>query len=310
MEHVLAILDEEVEYVSRLLRYFNSREGKGFDAAAFTNEESFKQYGLKHSIGLLVCEESLYAAMAEVPECPTLLLSAKRQLKEGDGPPVLCKYQSAQEIFEAITAYYHEMMPDSTCKGEGQGAKILAVCSAMGGNGVSTLAYMLAKKKAKTKKVAFLSLDPFFMPEKAEKDMSGALSEAIYFIRQDSAKFSGKLKFKMVERMDCLYGVAHWSDLCECSRQEAVKLLRGIEKAGQYELIVVDSGAFTALSAGCIGVSDTIVFLTGEGKRAQAREEEFLRQAKCMDAGISERLICISRQPVERAVEEVLVKIG
>lgn len=180
----------------------------------------------------------------------------------------------------------------------------------MGGNGVSTLAYMLAKKKAKTKKVAFLSLDPFFMPEKAEKDMSVALSEAIYFIRQDSAKFSGKLKFKMVERMDCLYGVAHWSDLCECSRQEAVKLLRGIEKAGQYELIVVDSGAFTALSAGCIGVSDTIVFLTGEGKRAQAREEEFLRQAKCMDAGISERLICISRQTVERAAEEVLAKIG
>ena len=39
-------------------------------------------------------------------------------------------------------------------------------------------------------------------------------------------------------------------------------------------------------------------------------EEEFLRQAICMDAGISERLICISRQPVERAVEEVLVKIG
>ncbi|MDE7327469.1 MAG: hypothetical protein K2N63_14555, partial [Lachnospiraceae bacterium] len=92
MENVLAILDEEGEYVSRLLRYFNSREGKGFEAAAFTSEESFRQYGEKHGIGLLVCEESLYAAMEEAPGCPTLLLSAKKRVREGVGPPILYKY--------------------------------------------------------------------------------------------------------------------------------------------------------------------------------------------------------------------------
>ncbi|MDE7326144.1 MAG: hypothetical protein K2N63_07715, partial [Lachnospiraceae bacterium] len=222
----------------------------------------------------------------------------------------LYKYQSAQEIFDAIVGYYREMAPDSICQAQGRDARILVVCSAVGGSGVSTLAYMLAKKKAKGKKVAFLSLDPFFIPEKMEDNGGGALTEAIYFIRQDSAKISGKLKFKMVERMDCLYGVAHWSDLSEFSSQDAVKLLRGMVEAGQYELVVVDCGAFTAACAGCIGLADTVVLISGEGKRAEGKEQEFLRQAKCMDTGLKERLICVLRQPMDKMVEEVSAKIG
>lgn len=309
MGNILAILDEEEEYVSRLLRYLNSRQGKEFEIAAFTSEENFRQYSKKHVVGLLLCEETLYASMEEAAECPTVLLSARRSLREGAGPPTVYKFQPAQEIFDAIVGYYREMMPETQMQGT-KDAKIVTVCSAIGGNGVSTLAYTLAKKKAKGEKVLFVSLDPFFQMERPEAEVSEILTEAIYFIRQNSAKFSEKLKLKTVERMDCLYGVAHWEDLCELGRKEMAELLAQLVQKGRYGLVVVDAGAFTAASAGCMEISDFVVFLAGEGKKAAGKEQEFMRQAKCADGAFEKRLLCTSRQPPERMVEEVLQKIG
>lgn len=309
MGNILAILDEEQEYVSRLSRYLNSREEKEFEIAAFTSEESFWQYGKKHAIGLLVCEETLYAAMEEAPECPTLLLSAGRRLREGAGPPTISKFQPAQEIFDAIVRYYREVMPAVQIYGT-KGARIVTVCSAAGGSGVSTLAYTLAKRKAKGEKVAFLSLDPFFQTERSEPENVGALTQAIYFIRQNSAKFSEKLKLKTAERMDCLYGVAHWADLCECGRKEMKELLAQLVQKGGYALVVVDAGAFTAASAGCMEMSDVVVFISAEGKRAAGKEQEFMRQAQCADATFPQRLMQVSRQPAEKMAEEVLQRLG
>lgn len=309
MGNILAILDEEEEYVSRLLRYLNGRPGNEFEVAAFTSEESFRQYSKKHAVGLLVCEETLYASMEEGMECPAVLLSARRSLREGAGPPTVYKFQSAQEIFDAIVGYYREMMPEAQKQGT-KDTKIVTVCSAVGGNGVSTLAYTLAKRKAKGEKILFVSLDPFFQTERTEDRVSETLTEAIYFIRQNSAKFSEKLKLKTVERMDCLYGVSHWEDLCEIGRKEMAEPLAQLVKRERYGLVVVDAGAFTTASAGCMEISDLVVFLPGEGRKAAGKEQEFMRQAKCADGAFEKRLFCVPRQLPERMLEEVLQRIG
>lgn len=309
MGNLLAILDEEAEYVCRLLRYFNSKKGKEFEAAAFTNEESFRQYEKKHEIDLLVCEEMLYKAMAERVRCPTLLLSSTKRVREGEDIPVIYKYQSAKDIFDEIVRYYREKTPVPAYQSQKREAKIFTVCSAAGGRGVSTLAYTLAKKKAKANRTVFLSLDPFYLPEKAQADGSGALTEAIYFIRQNSAKFSERLKLKTVERVDCLYGVAHWADLCDCTGEDAAKLLEGILQVEPYEFVVVDAGAFTALSAGCIALADKVILISEEGRKAQGKEQEFMRQIKLAAAEIEERLFRVARQPVEIMAEEVFAGV-
>ncbi len=309
MGNILAILDEEQEYVSRLLRFLNSQKGQEFEAAAFTSEENFWQYNKKHAVGLLVCEETLYASMALVPECPTILLSAQRKVREGAGPPTIYKFQPAQEIFDAIVGYYREIMPAESAH-RTQGTRIVTVCSAVGGSGVSTLAYLLAKRKAKGEKVVFISLDPFFQTEKSEPEANEALTKAIYFIRQNSAKFSEKVKLKMVEHMDCLYGVAHWADLCECGRKEMGELLTRVVDKGHYELVVVDAGAFTAASAGCMEMSDVIILISGEGRKAAGKEQEFMRQARSADAAFAGRLMQLASQPADKMLEEVLQKLG
>lgn len=306
MEQILAILDEEQEYVSKLLRYLNGREGREFEIAAFTNEESFWRYREKHAIGLFVCEETLYAAMKELPGCPTILLSSRARVRDGAGPPVIYKFQSAQEIFCEIIGYYRELTPQAAGVTGVRNARIVTVCSASGGSGVSTLAYTLAKRRAKGERTAFLSLDPFFQPERSESESGAALTEAIYYIKQNSAKFSEKLKLKMTEHVDCLYGVAHWADISECGREDMAELLRQLAAMGGYDLIVVDGGEFTAASAGCMEMSDIVVLISEEGKKAFGKEEVFVRQAKCMDAAFDERLLRIPRRIPEKMAEEVL----
>lgn len=306
MERVLAILDEEEEYVSRLLRYLNGREEREFELAAFTSEESFRQYREKHEVGLLVCEETLYAAMEHTPDCPTVLLSPGGRVREGTGPPVICKYQSAQDIFCEIIGYYRELTPQKARAACVKNARIVTVCSAFGGSGVSALAYTLAKRKAKGERAAFISLDPFYQPERSEPESGEALTEAIYFIRQNSAKFSEKLKLKTAEHVDCLYGVAHWADLSECTAEDMAELLRQLASKGDYAFVAVDAGAFTAASAGCMEMSDTVVLISQEGKKASERERLLVRQAKRRDAGFEERLLRVARQTPEKMAEEVL----
>lgn len=310
MEQVLAILDEEQEYVSKLLRYLNSREEKEFEIAAFTSEESFQQYREKHVIGLLVCEETLYAAMGEMPGCPTILLSSRTRVRDGEGPPVIYKFQSAQEIFCEIIGYYRELSPHAAKATGVKNARIVTVCSASGGSGVSTLAYMLAKRRAKGERAAFISLDPFFQPERSEPESGSALTEAIYFIRQNSAKFSEKLKLKTTEHVDCLYGVAHWADLSECGRGDMAELVGQLITLRGYELVIVDAGAFTAASAGCMEISDNVVLISEEGKKAAGKEQAFVRQAKRMDSGFEARLLRVLRQTPEKMTEEVLQRLG
>ena len=136
-------------------------------------------------------------------------------------------------------------------------------------------------------------------------DGSEALTEAIYFIRQDSAKFSERLKLKTVERVDCLYGVAHWADLCDCTGEDAAKLLEGILQVEPYEFVVMDAGAFTAISAGCIALADKVILISEEGRK----EQEFMRQIRSLSVGIEERLLRVAHRQVELMVGEVLAGI-
>lgn len=307
MEQILAILDGEEAYVTRLLRYWNSQEGVGITAAAFTNEESLYCYMEKHKIGLLLCEAGIYRSMEHPPDCKTVLLSGQGYVRESDGMPVIFKFQSAQEIMDEIMGYYQELRTEAADTAVADGTMICTVCSPSGGSGVTALALALARKKSKNGRVFFLSLDPFYRPESSGGSKHEALTKAIYYIKQNSAGLKEKLnQFIMKnERLDCLCGVAHWADISECTAQEMGELLRELSAFGRYELLVIDAGGFTDAAAGCMNVSNRIVMIAGNGKRAAEKEKEFLRQAAFRDPGFSDKLIRIPQGGTEEMLEQV-----
>ena len=103
---------------------------------------------------------------------------------------------------------------------------------------------------------------------------------------------------------------AHWADLCECGRKEMGELLARVVDKGHYELVVVDAGAFTAASSGCMEMSDVIILISGEGRKAAGKEQEFMRQARSADAAFAGRLMQLASQPADKMLEEVLQRLG
>lgn len=305
MKQVLAILDGEEAYVSRLLRYWNSREGIGIAAAAFTSEESLRHYMEHQEVGLLLCEAGLYHSMEHPPDCKTVLLSGKGCVRESDGLPVIFKFQSAQEIIEEILGYCQELQVGLPRAALGYGFTVYTVCSPVGGSGVSSLAFAIAKKKSKYGRVLFVALDPFYQPE-VPGSSSEALARAIYYIKQKSAGLREKLNRAIIktERVDCLYGVSHWADISECTGKEMAGLLQEAAEGGRYDFIVVDAGEFTDAAAGSMGISEKVIMISGG--MAGGKEKEFLRQACFQDSGFPDRLVRVQKGERERMLEQAM----
>ncbi|MDE7299866.1 MAG: hypothetical protein K2N94_13765 [Lachnospiraceae bacterium] len=290
MEQILAVLDREEAYITRLLGYFHQQEAfAGITAAAFTREESFQRYAETHTIGLLLCEAELYYALERKPDCRTVLLAGQGCVRE-DGPPVIFRFQSAQEILDELMAYYQELQPERRGRAS-PGTRIWTVCG-IGCGGDTTLAYALAKKKSRDKKIFYLSLDPFYMPA-ASGARSSALTEAIYFIKQNSNEIKEHIAklIRKCERVDCLYGVSHWADISECTSAELAALLEAVAGLEKYDCVIVDAGGFTDASAGAMEQSEYIVLIGRGDRRTAEREQELVRQAEAREPDFSERLV-------------------
>lgn len=307
MKPVLAILDSEEAYVSRLLRYLNSREGMGITAAAFTSEESLRRYMENRNIEMLLCEAGCYYRMEHPPDCKTVLLSGQSCVRESGGLPVIFKFQSAQEIAEEILMNYQELQAGFLKTDISRSFMACTVCSPSGGSGVSALAFAIAKKKSKNGRVFFLTLDPFYQPE-TPGSKNEALARAIYYIKQKSAGWKEKLNQAIVktERIDCLYGLSHWADISECTGEEMVELVKELTDAGGYRFVVVDAGEFTDAAAGCIGISQKVIMIVGGGKQAGGKEKEFLRQACFRDSVFMEKLVRVQKGEKEQMLEQAI----
>ena len=290
MEQILAVLDREEAYITRLLSYFQQQEAfAGITAAAFTREESFQSYAETHAIGLLLCEAELYYGMERKPECRTVLLSGRGLVRE-DGPPVIFRFQSAQDILSELMAFYEELRPER--RGRASPATgIWTVCS-IGAD--AALAYALARKKSRDKKIFYLSLDPFFMPA-VSGTRSSALTEAIYFIKQNSSEIKEHIAklIRKHERMDCLYGVSHWADISECTSAELSALLEAAARLDRYDCIIVDAGGFTDASAGAMELSEQVILVSPQDRRSAEREQELVRQAEAREPAFSGKLVKI-----------------
>lgn len=306
MEQVLAILDGEEAYASRLQRYINS-QASGLTVAAFTDEQSLNHYMGKHNVGLLVCESRIFQSMEHPPDCKTVLLSGQSCVKEtSSGLPVIFKFQSAQEILDEILGFYRQIQEEIPEKTLEHGTAVCTVCSPAGSGTETSFAFALARKKSKNGRVLFLALDPLYQPELSDGSRNEALTKAIYYIKQKSAGLEEKLNQLVVknERVDCLYGVGHWADISECMGQEMVELLEAFSLTKRYSLIVVAAGQLTDAAAGCMGYSDQIIMIAGNDKQAAPQEKEFLQQASFRDSGFPEKLLRIGQGDMEEMLAE------
>lgn len=310
MEQVLAILDGEEAYVSKLIQYINHQNGLVFSAVAFTNEDSLKEYMKRHRPAMLLCESSMYEKLTDAPVCPTMLLSDLSMVRESGGVPIIFKFQSAQEIVKEIFQYYEKVYPTDVHKAEIFQTKVCVVVSPLGGCGVTSVSEQLAKHLSKEHKVFFLSLDPFYVCEMPEGAEGYALSEAVYQIKQKSmyTKQNKKIEQCLEKKgnLTTLAGVTHWADLSECMGEEMSQLITEVQSGGDYEYILIDGGEMTDALAGVLGFAGRVFLLSDGRKGAEQKLLEFRRQFEFRYPNRGSYLMEINVSTLEEAEQCIL----
>ncbi len=311
MEQVLAILDGEEMYARRLLQFFSSQKELNFSVAAFTSEEKLAVYMERHKIALLLCEAEMYAQLMCVPDCPVMLLSDRSCVREPGGPRMVFKFQSAADILKEILLYYEEVCPGGAVVAHVGAAKICTVLSPAGGCGVTAMAELLAQELSRQSKVLFISFDPFYFLELSGDARKDALSEAIYYAKQNSE--AGKKKqnewLQKKGNLSCLCGVAQWADISECSSKEVAALLQ--ELSGEsYDFVVIDGGGFTDVLVGCMALSHVLFELVKESEEFRKKERYFREQVTFRIPEVTQKLVQLESGRQEECLQKMLEHLG
>lgn len=307
MQHTLVILHSEEEYAYSLMNYMNQHKDFAFKVVAFTRKELCLEYAKKHKIHVLLFDDNvLENELVQLQGISSYYLSDTLGLEEYQGKRTIFMYQSAELIINQINQNYTtdgNRLPNrnGTTK-----TKLYAVCG-MGELSVQ-LAYglHLAKELSKEYKVLFISFQPFVNGSLYQLSNSFNLSEAIYSLKMETDNFSTKMNqwISHLEKIDCLLGVEHYSDLNELTGDDAIKLLNEVVKCGIYNSIVLDlpllcSGATTLLSQ-----CEVIYELSSEDEVGKKMSEEFHRQLELKEgATILSHIIEVTRNPT---VSEIL----
>ena len=161
------------------------------------------------------------------------------------------------------------------------GARIICVCSPLGGSRCSTYAYALSEFYSKKGETLFVSLDPFFsLTQDTPGDERGSLKELIYSIETASGGVQHLLSgyVRRNHGTDCLARITNWLDVYDITTDQAHHLMSCLQKEKIYRYIVMDIGRPTGAFLECMALCDDIYVPRRKGRRDDAAIAEWKEQ--------------------------------
>ncbi len=271
MKIKLAILDSDVNYLSRLTSAFESKYAEKLEVYFFTNKEIAISSLQENRIDMLVASEFFEIDQSKIPNrCGFAYFVNSADIETLRGIKAICKFQKVDMIYKQILSIYSEKISNETGLkfGSGEGTKMITFTSASGGTGASSSAAACAKSLAATgKKVLYLNLEDF-----GDSDVffSGEgqfnLSDVIYALKGKKASVALKLESFVKEDASGVFfysGVKSAIDLMELKNEDLDFLLSNIKMVGTYEYVVFDINfSFDPLFINLYKQSDVVIFVS------------------------------------------------
>ena len=178
MRRIIAVVDNDISYASRLADFFNSHDAGGLKTVAFSGPETLKKVSTHDAVRVLIASEENLALIRgrELAEVTLILSEDGFKAEESDRPAVF-KYARADRILHRVLEQY------SLCSGGHLGrvgsceGRIIGIYSPVGSCGKTELAITLGLLLAEKEKTLLITLDEFggifrrMVPE-AENDLS------------------------------------------------------------------------------------------------------------------------------------------
>ncbi|GGG76537.1 hypothetical protein [Paenibacillus radicis (ex Gao et al. 2016)] len=284
MKLQLAIAVKEQEYARRLADYIrDSPFGGKWQLTAFTHPEAFVHF-LKggYPVDFIAAQPSmLKTAESFLPNVPTAVLVG------GDGGsaefPELRQFQPLPELLHRIAALYADSGGMSRQKAE-EGASVLAVYSASGGVGKTTLCLQLMNAAGAAGYRAFyLNLERWnameaWLGKEAGSSEGEGLSQLLYLLKAQPEKVNGWLlqhrKRHSALKGDYLPAFSNADDRMTLQAADAEAIVKAVAASGQYDLIVIDMDeALDELHVALYERSDQIVWLLTDDPSVKRKSE-------------------------------------
>ena len=166
MRRVMAVLDRDKEYASRLAAYLNDQERIGFRTTALSSPEALKEYRKSARVEILLLSEDLAGKVHGLTEgAKVILLSDDGFVQGGDqrpyGAPAVFKYLPADRIAREIMNLYAEDESRCVSRARRDQCEIFGVYSPVNRCGKTTLALTLGLVHARRGRTLFLTLEEF-----------------------------------------------------------------------------------------------------------------------------------------------------
>lgn len=244
MRHIIAIIDEDREYVSKLSIYMNKKSWIELKAMAFYSLEEYISEYHSFTTEILLMSEKIFKKLEHSKMPKTTFILLEDHLCDMDVPEniyVINKYISVEQTLKIIMDYYSptgENILVNTQKGK---VEVLGVFSPLNRCGKTSFGATLTIQLAKIKPTLFISFDEY--QGILSKDVDKDLSDIMYYYKQ------GKYSWNRLSTVVCSeYGLDYIpsarypEDIMELSVVEIGDLLQRIVQESKYESIVIDFG--------------------------------------------------------------------
>ena len=284
---LLAVLAEEV-YAGRFADYINHHKNNFIELMIFTSVESLSDY-IKNSIIDILLFDNIVAE--HIPEDKNIhkviMLSDGECAKEGNGYPVIFKFQSADMIVKEIL---NDAAEDDKIKNLSVGyihvqTEFIAVFSPFGGAGVTTFAQNMSRSMGLNKPTLYINLEVFdgfaeFEDEgNSDRRYIRGMSEVVFYMKQNKDKLAFKLEsvIKKVDNYSMILPVEDYRDLYSIKYKDMMSLIGVLSDEMPYEKVVFDIGYINDVFLKLMNMCDKLIMPKPADTVQQNKYNAFIR---------------------------------
>lgn len=298
MKIKLAILENDVNYLNRIVVAFNTRYADKLEIYSFTKYDAAIEALTTSKIDVLIANDSFDVNTKEIPaKCGFAYLVDSVDIENVRDQRAICKFQKADLIYKQILGIYSEKAENmSKIKLNDDSNKLITFSSPSGGVGTSSVAASCAIYFAKkNKKVLYFNLEPFgssdnFFSAEGQFDMS----DIVYAIK--SAKANLTLKLESCVKQDTT-GVYFFSapkialDMQELTDDDVKHLISELRLMGGYDYIILDIPfGIDKTTLGIYEISNSVVIVGDGTEVSNTKIERAYKAMTTLEQNMDERI--------------------
>lgn len=309
-EHNIVILEDDKEYLSNFLGYFENNDENVLKIAGFSEKEDFLKYADSENIDLFLIKEELLGDIEnDLKNEKIILLTEEAGIESINGIKTIYRFQHMKNI----TSYIINLCAESiTVKKDviritgGKKVQIIGVYSPVKRCGKTALSMELAGNLAKKGKVLLINMEEYSsLRRNDEENKEYDLADLLYFYMQNSWSFELKLKavLQSMKGFDYIPPMENGQELRIITSEQWKGLISEICKVSDYKTIVLDLSDIISDILQVLNICDFIIMPYMTDEISIHKSEEFQKILKKEDNDLE-----IYRLPMNDVLNETYDK--